>query len=207
MKPFDPNDETRMSRRKLPHWEQDGCTYFVTFRMVDSLAQSQLQEWEEDLRIWKDFHPPPWDAITQADYSRRFTARIHGWLDAGAGSCMLARPDVREVVVGAIRHFEGTRYNLDAFVVMPNHVHVLVTPWEPWGLGQIQHSWKSYTAHEINRLLGRTGAFWHEEGFDHIVRDAAHLERFQRYIAENPAKAKLRDDEYFLHVRPYVPPV
>ena len=201
MKPFDPNDETRKSRRKLPHWEQDGCTYFVTFRLADSLAQAQLKEWQEEMRIWKDFNPPPWDAATQSEFNRRFTARIHDWLDAGAGSCALARPEVRAVVVGALRHFDGERYHLDSFVVMPNHVHVLVEPHSPWALARIRHSWKSYTAQRINRLLGTAGDFWNDEGFDHIVRDAAHLDRFRRYIEENPVKAKLREEEYHLWMR------
>ena len=207
MKSFDPNGGTRKTRRNLPHWMQEGCLYFVTFRLADALAQAQLRQWEDERRIWMGFHPQPWDASTWNEYDQRFSQRIDAWLDAGRGSCLLARPEVSEIVVAALRHFDGERYDIDAFVVMPNHVHVLVAPREPWDLRRIEHSWKSFTAKEINRLCGRTGALWLEEGFDHIVRSEAHRDHFRGYIAENPGKAGLRDDQYFLQSATGILPV
>jgi REP element-mobilizing transposase RayT len=85
---------------------------------------------------------------------------------------------------------------------MPNHLHVLVTPTPPHELSDILHSWKRFSAREINKLVGREGAFWQAESFNHIVRSEAQFERFRRYIAENPAKARLGEGEFLLWTSP-----
>ena len=196
MKPFDPNAETRKTRRNLPHWSQEGCLYFLTFRLADSLAKEQLQTWENERDLWLGFHPQPWDEPTWLDYDRRFARVIDAWLDAGSGACLLAEPHPRSLVVDALRHFDGTRYHLDAFVVMPNHVHVLCAPVEPWDTGRIRHTWKFFTAKGINRYQGTTGPVWRDEGFDHIVRSDEHRIHYRRYIRENPVKAHLSANSF-----------
>ena len=220
MKRFDPEAGIAKSRRNLPHWEQAGCTYFLTWRLADSLPVSKLAEWTESRDRWLALNPRPWSPTTAAEYNREFVARIEGWLDAGHGSCILRRPDVHGILAGALQFFHGQRYDLDACVIMPNHVHVLVTPYvtqafQPGmetnpqagkpvshlishSLSGIVQSWKGYSAREINRLLGRNGRLWMDENFDHAVRSADQLEHFRKYIRENPAKAGLRKDEYFL---------
>ena len=125
------------------------------------------------------------------DYYERFSARIEEWLDAGYGSAVLARPEAGEIVAQALQHFDGERYALRSWVVMPNHVHVLVTPNVGHKLGDILHSWKRFTAQEINRLLGSSGQLWQRESYDHIVRDAEALARIADYIEGNPGKAGL----------------
>ena len=201
MKPFDPTAETRKTRRNLPHWEQDGCLYFLTFRLADSLAREQLDAWEEERKIWFAHHQHPWDSETWKEYDRRFARGIDAWLDAGAGSCLLARSDLRRIVVDALRFFDGERYAMDAFVVMPNHVHVLFSPHPGRELGTIRHSWKSFTAKEIHKACGTSGEFWRDEGFDHIVRGEVHREHYRRYIRENSLKARLGPDMYSLWER------
>lgn len=196
MKPFDPNAETRKTRRNLPHWEQDGCLYFVTFRLADSLAREQLDAWVEERKIWFAHHPQPWDNDTWKEYDRRFAKVIDGWLDAGAGACLLGRPSLRRIVSDALGYFDGERYDLDAYVVMPNHVHALVAPREGWDIGKIRHAWKSFTAKKIHKACGTSGEFWRDEGFDHIVRSKSHLEHYRRYIQENPVKARLAGDMF-----------
>ena len=111
-------------------------------------------------------------------------------LHAGSGACVLRDPQNADVVRGALRHFDGERYALDEFVVMPNHVHVLVKPLAGNGLADILHSWKSYTANQLNRRLGRTGQLWQHESFDHLVRNEAAMEAIRRYIRENPKVAR-----------------
>ena len=91
------------------------------------------------------------------------------------------------------------RYELGDFVVMPNHVHVLVRPLGEWDLEQILHSWKRFSASAMNRLLARRGPVWWKDNFDHLVRSGEKFAKFQRYIADNPAKANLRPSEYHLH--------
>lgn len=107
------------------------------------------------------------------------------------GSCVLGRADCAKVVQDALLSFEGSRYHLVAWCIMPNHVHVLAAPLQGHKLSSILHSWKSYTAVEINRLLGRKGALWERESFDHILRSAEHLEWFKEYIEKNPVVAGL----------------
>jgi valyl-tRNA synthetase len=94
-----------------------------------------------------------------------------------------------KVVADALIHFDGERYDLGAWVVMPNHVHVVITPRGGHPVGDILHSWKSFTAHKINELLGRTGPFWQHESYDHIVRNERALYKIQEYIDRNPEKA------------------
>jgi len=102
---------------------------------------------------------------------------------------------VSALVEDALHHFDGSRYVLDAYAVMPNHVHVLMKPLNPCGLPRILHSWKSFSAHRANLMLGRQGAFWQDESFDHVVRSAQQLAFYRKYIEENPSKAQLLDGE------------
>ena len=193
---FDPRAKVDISRRNLPHWKQAGRTYFVTFRLADSLPQSKLRAWREERDAWCSQHPKPWEAATQDRYETRFIDRMQVWLDAGYGSCALARRAVREIVVGAMDYFDKQRYVLGDGVLMPNHVHVLLAPQKGYDLSSILHSWKSYTSKEINTLLGSKGTFWMDENHDHLVRSVEQLRHYQRYIAQNPIKAGLSPDRY-----------
>jgi D-tyrosyl-tRNA(Tyr) deacylase len=184
--PFDPQSLAEIHTRRLPHWEQPGCTYFVTFRLADSLPQDKLSQWYSQRTAWLKQHPPPLGESEISEYQRLFPDRLEQWLDAGYGECLLRSREVAEILEGALRHFHGQRYTLGEFVIMPNHVHALVTPLGEQTLAQIIHSWKSYTAHEINRVLGRSGPVWQDEYFDHVVRNAQCLERFATYMAQNP---------------------
>ncbi len=195
---FDPHGELRQRRRNLPHWEQKGATYFTTFRLADAVPQDVLRQWKEDLETWRKFHPEPWDAATKCEYQKRFQQERERWLDQGYGECLLKKPDVSEIVVDSLRHFDFQRYVLDVFVIMPNHVHVIVQPAKGQSLSDILHSWKSFSGKEINQLLGRTGPVWQEENYDRIVRDFEELARYRDYIARNPEKAKLHDGEFTL---------
>lgn len=95
---------------------------------------------------------------------------------------------MREVIAACLKKLDGAEdgYALDAFVVMPNHVHVLVSPRDKAELSEICRTWKSVTAHEVNKLLGRSGPLWQQESWDRIVRSPEHLEKYRRYIRENP---------------------
>src|SRR5215469_12976031 len=135
---FDPDAEFQVRRRYLPHWTQATVTYFVTFHLADSLPAKKLAEFEADKKRWLEVNPPPHNENQIKDYHRNFSQRTQKWLDAGYGSCVLARPEVFQMVEGALKFFDGQRYLLGEHIVMPNHVHVLVTP-----LGN----------HELNRVL------------------------------------------------------
>jgi len=100
-------------------------------------------------------------------------------------------PQIASIIQDSILFFDGTRYKLHALVVMPNHVHALLTPVTGWELGEILHSWKSYTATECNKLLRRNGEFWQTETFDRFIRDEKHYYNAIAYIENNPVKAGL----------------
>ena len=199
-RPVDPRAPVIQTRRRLPHWEQQGATFFITFRLADAVPQKLLRQWKEELETWRKFHPEPWDASTKYEYQKRFHDAREAWLDQGHGECILRRPQIAATIANSLRHFDGDRYALDSFVVMPNHVHVLVRPHESHSLSEILHSWKSFSAKEINKLRERSGAVWQDENYDRMVRDFAELERYRDYIKENPVAAKLGDGEFILEL-------
>ena len=198
---FNPYAPVAIHERNLPHWQQAGALVFLTWRLADALPAGRLAEWEAELAQWKSRHPPPWDAATTAEYRAQFPARIERWLDAGAGECLLRRPEIAERVEASLRRFDGTRYDAQAFVIMPNHVHAIVRLVQGWKLEQVVQGWKSWTSHEINRALGRRGTLWQEGYWDRLVRDAGHLARCIAYIERNPEQARLREGEFRLWVK------
>lgn len=183
---FDDREEVRITRRNRPHWQQEGKIHFVTWRLADSLAQEQLTALEQGRAAWKRKHgskpTSEMDPLALREYYRLFHERVERWLDAGAGSCVLRYEGPRKEVVETLHRFMDLRYRLGTFAVAGNHVHVLVVPNEGEGLSAITHSWKSYTAKSINKLLGRTGRLWKDECFDHIVRSEAAYWRIDGYI-------------------------
>jgi hypothetical protein len=127
-RPFDEQGELHRSRRNLPHWQQEGATYFVTFRLADAVPASLASQWRYELQNWRRFHPEPLDDEARKEYRRRFLQVREDWLDQGHGSCLLRESKAAAIVAEALRHFDSQRYHLDAFVVMPNLVHALVQP-------------------------------------------------------------------------------
>ena len=172
---------SRLHRTRLPHFEAGEVPQHVCFRLADSLPQHLLRQWERDL-----------DRLQGAEHQSR--RRIEEALDQGQGACWLRRPDIAALVRDAIRYFDGHLYHLHAWVVMPNHVHVLATPLGNHSLSGIVHSWKSYTASQANKMLKRKGKFWHEDYFDRFVRDEDHFREIVKYIHWNPVKAGLCTD-------------
>ncbi len=171
---------------KLPHWRQDGVTYFVTWRTADSMPKSRVDEWFTEREKWLKENPEPWSPKVEEEYYRRFPDRWEKWLDEYHGECLLARADLRRIVEDTLRHDDGAKYRLIDFVVMPNHVHVLVAPLGEHTLSNAVQDWKSVSSHRINKVLGRSGEFWQKEYFDHIVRSADQLAKFRSYIQNHP---------------------
>jgi REP element-mobilizing transposase RayT len=174
----------------LPHWRQGGVIYFITFRLADSLPAHRVQQIKVERERWLKFHPEPRNPAQIREYHRRFTQRRQRWLDEGHGECLLKHPEARAEVDSVLRHLDGAAngYVLDEFVIMPNHVHVLVAP-RPrpnQSLSEIIRTWKSVSAHRINKFFARRGSFWQQESWDHIVRSQRHLDRYRQYIRENP---------------------
>jgi REP element-mobilizing transposase RayT len=119
--------------------------------------------------------------------------RIEKTLDTGAGECFLRIPGIARLVVNSLEEFDGSRYRLFAWSVMPNHVHVLFETVGKIQLAGVLHSWKSFSAKAANRILGQSGEFWQREYYDHLIRDADEFDRALKYVKENPGKAGLEN--------------
>ncbi|MEN8133072.1 MAG: HsdR family type I site-specific deoxyribonuclease, partial [Pseudomonadota bacterium] len=197
----DPYGEIDIYRNRLPHWQQGSALLFVTWRLADSLPKAKLDQWLDEKSHWLVHHPEPWDEKTEADYHERFSRQIDEWLDQGSGSCVLKDPGVSKIVADALHHFDGERYKLVSFVVMPNHIHVLFRPLGDHALADIVKSWKGFTAREINKRLGKTGALWQEEYWDRLIRNERHFFKVAEYIRENPGKAGLQAGQFVLMER------
>lgn len=203
---FDPDAEFAITERRLPHWSQAGTVCFLTWWTADSLPKAVLERWQaERMRLLRQAGiDPTSDVRSQIDRLEPATARalrrelFSRWdnhLDQAHGECLLKRTDVRQIVADSIENFEGDRYVLYGYVIMPNHVHALAAFDRDERMLKQMRSWKRFSAGKINELLSRSGPFWQRDGFDHLVRDDESVVHFQNYIAQNPAKAGLREGE------------
>lgn len=197
-------------RRNLPHWRLGGATYFVTFRLADSIPESVARRWEAERIGWLrrrgidpgllQVNPEQFAAAVasvplehRADFLREQQRQFLVELDKCHGCCVLE--STHELVANALAHFHGSRVWTGDFVVMPNHVHVLVQPFPGTDLEEWLYSVKRYCATQIlkdkplaPRVKTRREHLWQTESFDRIVRDAAELIRTRRYIAKNPSR-------------------
>ena len=189
--------EVRKTGGKLPHWQQPGATYFLTWRLADSIPEELIVEWQAERDKWLAEHTKPWEPEVEMEYHRVFTMGIERLLDNGHGSCALRRAEVRSVVEDSFQHADGKRYDMHAWVVMPNHVHVLLSMAVGESLEKVVGGWKKFTARRINVILGQEGRLWQKNYFDTMIRDWEHMIRAARYLHRNPAK--LRQGEFTLY--------
>ena len=175
------------SRGYLPHWDHPGLIQSLNFRLGDALPRAVIERWKIELGLLVESDQHPEKAGRKIELRRR----IEDYLDAGHGACWLRRDDLAALVENALRHFDGERYRLLAWCVMPNHVHALIETKEGFPLGEVLHSWKSFTSKRANESLHRTGEFWQREFMDRYVRNAEHFAAVTAYIEENPVQARL----------------
>ena len=193
---FNPFAEIIHTANMLPHWQQPGATYFITFRLGDSIPATLRRQWQKEREQWLQHHPQPWSSETDAEYHTRFSAQIDQWLDAGHGACHLRDHETRRIVENTLNHFDSEQHFHHAWVIMPNHVHCLTTLATAARLEKIIKSWKGFSATNINKHLARTGLFWQEDYFDRLIRDADHFANCTRYIRRNPTKAGLKPGSF-----------
>ena len=201
---FDPRASLAHGKNRLPHWDQSSATFFVTFRLADSIPAEKLTRWRSERAAWLASTPPPHTAEQEHDYHDQFTARIEAWLDLGAGNCALRDPATRAITAASFAPFDGARHWQHAWVVMPNHVHLLFSLLAPHTLEALLQSWKGFTAHATNRILGKAGDFWMRDYFDRLIRDSTHFWRCARYIRRNPESARLSPHQSTLFEAPFV---
>lgn len=191
-------------QQDLPHLRQDGATYFVTFRLDDSLPQSKLRELRHFRSEWMRKHPPPRSYAILDELSQEMMRRVERLLDQNLGSCILRKQELASAVAAAMQRDDGLLHELGCFVVMPNHIHAVVRPLTPATkpLEMLLQIWKGKSARDINLTQDSSGTIWQRESFDRVIRDPEHLYRVVQYIGRNPAKAGLAPDEYQLWIRP-----
>ncbi|MBE0542173.1 MAG: transposase [Verrucomicrobia bacterium] len=181
-------------RDHLPHLKRDGASYFVTFRLAGTLPAEVLLKLKQEraaILSQADAAKRPLTWAEQEELFRWYSTRVDQYLDAGHGECWLRRPDLADLVANAIQFHAGQRFDLSAWVVMPNHAHVVVRPLLGFTLSQITKSWKGFTAREANRLLARQGEFRQGESYDHLIRDDEDRARCGQYTIINPVNARL----------------
>ena len=181
-------------RGRLPHWEKDAGLYFLTFHLADSLPLPVLEKIAERHRILiaakrVGAHLLPSQEVLVAEFS---TAKLEEYFDRGLGACFLRDPRLGELVADALHFWQGKRYRLVAWCVMPNHVHVVCRLLPGQELSKVLQGWKSFTARKANEILGRGGAFWQREYYDRLIRNGDELERAVRYGLNNPERAGLK---------------
>jgi REP element-mobilizing transposase RayT len=182
-------------RGRLPHWEKEEGLYFVTFRLADSLPKLVLQGITQRQQILDGAKRSGGNLLpSQEELIAKYSSkRTEEYADRGSGSCLLKTPAVAEMMATALRFWQGTRYRLLAWCIMPNHVHVVCRLFPSQKLADVVKSWKVYTARGANRLLGRSGSLWQREYYDRLIRREGELDRAVQYVLSNPEKAGLKN--------------
>ena len=184
----------------LPHWYRENATYSITFRLADSFPVSVLNDYRKEkeklqerlLVAEKEGNKKLADQL-RVEVGLLYSRRIESVLDQGLGEAWMKDPEIAKIIETSILHFAGERYDLGAWCIMPNHVHLLLSPKDGYELSDILHSIKRHSAAEANKALGRSGEFWQKESYDHILRDSDDYWNQRSYILRNPKSAKLVD--------------
>ncbi len=172
--------------RHLPHLHQDGKLQFMTFRLADSLPQTKLNELREYKINFEKHNPKPWNTATSSQYHRAINSKTEYWLEQGYGDCVLRSPDVRQILIDAFDFVNNGRCLILGYVIMPNHVHILLIPLGNNDTSEVMGSVRRFSANRINKLLGRSGRLWSQEVFDRMIRSNEHLEYCINYLKNNP---------------------
>ena len=193
---FNPDMPVRFYSRHLPHWRQDGASYFVTFRLNDALPPEILNELKS-LREQFDRECPGQRTEKQwEEYARKVTQVAEVSLDSGYGACHFAGSENAKTLAEALRHYHTTQCEVACLAVMPNHAHAVMKPIEGFQLEETLKLIKGFTAREINKRRDGSGSIWEQESYDRIIRDTRHLENVVRYIGRNHLRAGLPSHEF-----------
>jgi REP element-mobilizing transposase RayT len=171
-------------RGYLPHFDRPELIQSITLYLDDALPKKVIDKWRAELKLF--------DLNNGTDNCTiELHRRIARYGDLGRGACWLKEPFIGNLTEESLLHFDGKRYKLIAWCVMPNHLHTLIESFEGFSIGNIVKSWKSYIANRANRYLDRHGRFWQPDYYDRYIRDSTHFHNCIRYIENNPVKAGL----------------
>lgn len=188
---FDPTHLIDSHQRDLPHWQQGEVPIFVTWTLADSLPKEATLKLKASRDHWLAGHPKPWNEKTEKEYYVKFANPINEMLDRGRGSCILRDQGIAMIVADRILEQHEKDAIIHAFVIMPNHVHVLMQLRGEVQLPGIIQRWKGASSRLINQRLGKSGKLWQQEYWDRLIRSRVHFDFVIRYIRGNPQKAGL----------------
>ncbi|MDB4265229.1 transposase [bacterium] len=185
---FDPSHPLDSHLRNLPHWQQGEVPIFLTWSLIDSLPEAATTKLKARRDHWLASHPKPWTEEVEKEYYVKFANPINEMLDRGYGECILRDPQIAAIVGEALLSNHEKKYRLHSFVIMPNHVHILVTLFDGQSFSKITQSWKGSSARYLNLKRGKSGTVWQQESWDRLIRSKVHFDYVIRYIRENPAR-------------------
>jgi REP element-mobilizing transposase RayT len=198
-----PDLPIRMYQRHLPHWRQDGATYFVTCRLADAIPQEKLLSLKRWRTIWERSNPEPRSDEKWDELAREITRMTYAWMDEGYGACVFRNIALAQEMSKSLLRFQDERCLTSCFAVMPNHVHAVMKPLGGFELEDLLGRIKRFVSRKVNSVLGRSGELWEEESYDRIIRDEEHLFRVIQYIGRNGAKAGLSEAEWIRWILPH----
>lgn len=203
-------------RRHLPHYQPEGYTFFITFRLTGSLPHAAIEklksEYKNHIKIVDGIQSPKEKHAKYSELKWDYFENFDSLLEKYSNNNFLKNISLAKLVYDSILFRDKKDYDLICFTIMPNHVHIVFAPVERFAeslnekgqmlvKGRISDSTKSvtkilqdlkkYTARECNKLLNRSGEFWQHESYDHVVRNEEELEKIVEYILNNPVKARL----------------
>lgn len=183
---------------KMPHWFQAHKTMFVTFRLADSLPHHIIEEYLADRAMMREESKAIGNKPRKY-YDEKMEHKMESWLNNGHGSCVLGNENVRQIVVGALRHYNYREYLLHSFIVMPNHLHILLSPLTDKPINNIIGRIKGFTSFEIKKMLGIDNEIWQQGMFDRIVRSDDEFKKYVDYIRNNPQN--IPSDRFTLYIQ------
>jgi len=224
---LDAHQPLKIYTRNLPHWRQSGATYFVTFHLADALPTAKRNELASMRREWEHrnslarttvaWPPGPCalphgpgahattvlhDEAAWTEYAKTVFRKVERWMDAGHGECWFRQPQYADELHRTILHFHEARYEIGCFVIMANHCHLVIRPFDDCELEEEVGSMKSVTANFVNKREERRGSLWQQESYNRIIRDEEHLYRVVQYIGINPRQAGIAHEDWNRWINP-----
>lgn len=183
---FDNRARVDVCRNRLTHWQQGTALQYVSFRLAGTLPLSKLKEVEALKAYYYELFPQPWSGEIRASLSLATERTIHDYLDECRLNCLFNDTALRDIVERVLRDGDESRYQLFDYVIMPNHVHLIMSPNDGVKLSDIMRGIKSFSAHLINKYTGRKGSVWQADYFDRAIRNEAQMWYVEDYIRRNP---------------------
>ena len=190
-------------KRNLPHYQLRDTYYFITFTLAFSLSQNLINKLKQEKEAYELIYSKLSDT-EKNEFKLSYHRKKYDYLEDyfhKADQCVnyLKNSEIADIVIKSLHYFDKVRYDLSAYCIMPNHVHLIIKPYKenedkPCPLQKIMHSIKSFTANQSNKTLNKTGQFWNHENYDHLIRDENDFYNCLQYVINNPVKAKLVND-------------